>query len=226
MKDKDSIILTKRKRKLAVDPDSATDAPPNVRPPVSVTLGDFENEELQHALDAYRRRMHFTGELSESTEGLCHNPLLLRLVAQAWTGKDLPHNVNTRELWDAYWATMTGPDSKELGRLAIEIASSMRKSRTTSVAESRIANSKSYSRKRLASLVASGLIAARREAYDCRLSFAHERLTEYAFARSLMQAEGDVTDNIQAFLDEMEGFAPLEGALGLLRLRVLPNCIR
>lgn len=83
--------------------------PPSIQSPdpeyVGVWLSEFTDDELDTVLPRYRDVFSLRGELHGATRVECQKPLMLRLVAEVYSGRDaeLPDEVISRELFDLYW---------------------------------------------------------------------------------------------------------------------------
>lgn len=83
--------------------------PPSIQSPdsknVGVWLSEFTDDELDTVLPRYSDVFSLRGELRGATRVECQKPLMLRLVAEVYSGRDveLPDEVISRELFDLYW---------------------------------------------------------------------------------------------------------------------------
>ncbi len=192
--------------------------PPFLEPSLtaSLVLGDFDHEELELAVECYRGRWEFKGGLSWAAETLCRTPLLLRLVARAWKGKRLPRRLDTRAVWDAYWqeTVRSGPEGSD--ELVLEIASAMRAQQTIRVSKTHAASLSSYSAAKLGHLVDEGVLCLREREYERWVMFWHERLFEYAVARSLLSSGKEVFEDVPSLVHMESLRGSLRGVLCFL----------
>jgi len=178
-----------------------------------IILDDFDEQEFKTAFHLYQEKAEFTGNLSSESEELCRHPLLLKLVAQVWAGKELPDRLNIIDLWDSYWNAMMKKSPDGTKYLAFEIASTMKQNRIMGISESQINSLPSYSKKRLSHLITAGTLNAKEEKYDVKYTFTYETLFEYTLARHLLSKEVAVLDDVPALLEECLNFPNLRSAV-------------
>jgi HEAT repeat protein len=189
----------------------------------SATLEDFDQEELSAAVEVYRKHANFTGNLSPDAERICRCPLLLRLVAQIWAGKELPYCFGAWELWDTYWETTAAAGPKGSDTFSLEVASAMRKNQATEITEAQFSRLSSYSENRLHHLVETGVLSLQGHKYECWASFTHERLFEYALGRTLLAEKDRILAELPKFLEEAGNFSPLSEAICFLAKMIDDN---
>ena len=104
----------------------------------SVVLQDYSDQEMAKAIEVYRDEAHFCGEFTGDGCELFRNPLLLRLAAQTWAGKDMPARVDARQLWDKYWRIVVESGPKGSGELALAIGRLMTQQRASEINDAQI----------------------------------------------------------------------------------------
>jgi hypothetical protein len=83
--------------------------PQAVLPPdahaVGTWLHEYTDEELDQIFPKYQHIFSLQGPLQGSARKACHSPLILRLFAEIWSGRNeaLPQEISQRELFEAYW---------------------------------------------------------------------------------------------------------------------------
>lgn len=179
----------------------------------TMTLEDFEKDEFEEAQERYRQRMAFTGSLCYDQHEACRRPLLLKLVTQIWSGKQVPEHTNVRELWDDYWRMMVSLGPGETEDLALELSSVMRRQQTAEITEDKARYLRYYSAERLHHLIDTGVLNLSESTYERKYSFGHERLLEYALARTLLKDQTAVLKDVSKLVSEGEDFSNLHDAL-------------
>ena len=72
------------------------------RPSTSVTVAKFNPDEARTALDRYRSAFRFTGNPSRELQAAMVDPFLMRLVSEAFAGRELPSSLGTPDLLATY----------------------------------------------------------------------------------------------------------------------------
>jgi hypothetical protein len=72
---------------------------------IGTWLHEYTDEELDEIFPRYQHIFSLQGPLQGSARKACHSPLILRLLAEIWSGRNeaLPREISQRELFEAYW---------------------------------------------------------------------------------------------------------------------------
>lgn len=103
----------------------------NVRPDareVGIQIQEFDENELENALELYRIHYSVRGEFRGDVLKECHNPLMLRFISEVYGGQDieLPYEITSRDLFDMYWdRKLNGIDQKIAAEAILSILSSL-----------------------------------------------------------------------------------------------------
>ncbi|MGB3194125.1 MAG: hypothetical protein WBC39_02405 [Phycisphaerae bacterium] len=186
----------------------------------SFCLAEFDDRELKAAVEAYRRRYGFRGELTEQVKEVCRLPLLLRFLAEAFADRELPEKANVASIYEAYWEYVLRGAPEGTDRFVLSVASEMRRLECTGITEDEnLRNTPHFSPERLTYLMDARMLVRRSADGRDRVTFWHEKLLEYALARSFLGNEEEVLDNLEDILEEKSRFLPLwDGILQLLTM--------
>jgi len=72
---------------------------------IGVWLQEYTDDELEATFSKYKEVFFLQGELRGTTRNECRMPLILRLFADVWSGRnrDIPPEISQREVFDLYW---------------------------------------------------------------------------------------------------------------------------
>ena len=86
---------------------------------IGIWLQEYTDDELDATFSKYKQVFLLQGQLQGTTRSECRLPLILRLLADVWRGRnrDIPSEISQREVFDWYWMLQM---SKVRKRLAAE----------------------------------------------------------------------------------------------------------
>lgn len=72
---------------------------------IGIWLQDYKDDELEATFAKYKEVFLLQGDLQGTTRDECRMPLILRLLADVWRGRnrDIPSEISQREVFDWYW---------------------------------------------------------------------------------------------------------------------------
>jgi len=73
---------------------------------IGIWLQEYTDDELEATFSKYKEVFLLQGDLQGTTRSECRMPLILRLLADVWRGRnrDIPSEISQREVFDWYWA--------------------------------------------------------------------------------------------------------------------------
>jgi Type I restriction enzyme R protein N terminus (HSDR_N) len=77
---------------------------------IGTWLTEFSPAELTAVFPRYKQAFDLKGELNDSTRIECQNPIVLRLVSEAYSGigTELPTDISTKQIFEQYWDRRLG----------------------------------------------------------------------------------------------------------------------
>jgi hypothetical protein len=72
---------------------------------IGVWLQEYTDDELEATFSKYKQVFSLQGQLQGTTRSECRMPLILRLLADVWKGRNrnIPSEISQREVFDWYW---------------------------------------------------------------------------------------------------------------------------
>jgi len=72
---------------------------------IGIWLQEYADDELEATFSKYKQVFLLQGQLQATTRSECRIPLILRLLADVWRGRnrDIPPEISQREVFDWYW---------------------------------------------------------------------------------------------------------------------------
>src|SRR5258708_11929056 len=72
---------------------------------IGIWLQEYADDELEATFSKYKEVFLLQGDLQGTTRSECRMPLILRLLADVWRGRnrDIPSEISQREVFDWYW---------------------------------------------------------------------------------------------------------------------------
>ena len=180
-----------------------------------VEIGDFDDDELEKALEAYGIK----GYVSFDSMEALRDPFMLGLAAECFEDRERPLDILKVDLFERYWEKKIGKRASKKGRLILHLAEYFHSEGLTQVDEDTLLETQWCHRDVLHQLLDTDVlirVSPHHERYGSRIRFFHPRFFEYVLARSLHQNRDNVFENLRLYLTKAESWQPLEAAIAML----------